>query len=241
VSENNAKPAARNARYHHGDLRNALIVAACELIEERGSDDFAMIDAARRAGVSSAAPYRHFKDKDELLDAVTVLGFWSLAERSSEILKRCETGSREAIIELGKGYIQFVTQHAPFHGLMWGERQARNADDDPARQLTSGFHSLASAVQAWCNREGISRSEIPDLSLKLWAMTLGLSSLAVNMPLRPLSGSVNLYELLESSTIALLEGARQGVTAADSMPCPVEWDTPGVAPGAARPRTRCAG
>ena len=55
--------------YHHGDLRNALIVAADDLIREKGSLDFTMIDAARKAGVSSAAPYRHFKDKDALLQA----------------------------------------------------------------------------------------------------------------------------------------------------------------------------
>ena len=66
--------------YHHGDLRNALIIAAAELIEENGSVDFAMIDAARRAGVSSAAPYRHFKDKDALVDGVAQLAFLALRE-----------------------------------------------------------------------------------------------------------------------------------------------------------------
>ena len=60
----------RAPNYHHGDLRNTLIVAAAELIEERNSSDFTIIEAARRAGVSSGAPYRHFKDKEALLLSV---------------------------------------------------------------------------------------------------------------------------------------------------------------------------
>ena len=57
----------RGNSYHHGDLRNALITAAAELIEESGHADVAISEAARKAGVSAAAPYRHFKDKDALL------------------------------------------------------------------------------------------------------------------------------------------------------------------------------
>ena len=59
--------------YHHGDLRNALIVAAAELIERDGTLDFSMAEAAASAGVSAAAPYRHFADKEELLRAVREL------------------------------------------------------------------------------------------------------------------------------------------------------------------------
>ena len=77
------KPAAAQPkRYHHGNLRDTLIIAAAQLIEENASVDFAMIDAARRAGVSSAAPYRHFKDRDALLEAVCEVAFLALAESS---------------------------------------------------------------------------------------------------------------------------------------------------------------
>lgn len=62
------------AKYHHGDLRAALIDAATALVEEAGPDGASMREAARRAGVSSAAPYRHFKDGDELMSAVAAAG-----------------------------------------------------------------------------------------------------------------------------------------------------------------------
>ncbi|MEM7692064.1 MAG: helix-turn-helix domain-containing protein, partial [Pseudomonadota bacterium] len=70
--------------YHHGDLKNALIVAGAELIEASGSLNFTMADAARMAGVSNAAPYRHFRDRDALLDAVSQLAFYGLGAAASE-------------------------------------------------------------------------------------------------------------------------------------------------------------
>ena len=67
-----------NNGYHHGHLRDSLILAAAALIEEQGSLSFSITDAAKRAGVSSAAPYRHFQDKNDLLDNVRDLAFMGL-------------------------------------------------------------------------------------------------------------------------------------------------------------------
>ena len=57
---------AKEGRYHHGDLRSALVDAAIDVIAERGVRDFSMAEASRRLGVTTAAPYRHFADRDEL-------------------------------------------------------------------------------------------------------------------------------------------------------------------------------
>ena len=98
----NKHPESGCSGYHHGDLRNALIIAAAELIEENGSVEFAMVDAARRAGVSSAAPYRHFKDKDALLEAVTQLGFLALTESTLKIAETFPKKDADCIIGLGQ-------------------------------------------------------------------------------------------------------------------------------------------
>ena len=113
-----ANNCATNKNYHHGDLRNALIVAAAELITESGSVDFAMVDAARRAGVSSAAPYRHFKDKDDLLSEVARLGFYGLTTATAAEAEKWETGSEEAIYALGKVYLEYVCSHPQFFDLI---------------------------------------------------------------------------------------------------------------------------
>ena len=70
--------------YHHGDLRNALIIAAAELIERDGTLEFSMAEAAANAGVSAAAPYRHFADKEELLRAVRQLAILGLGAEAAK-------------------------------------------------------------------------------------------------------------------------------------------------------------
>jgi AcrR family transcriptional regulator len=89
--------------YHHGDLRNTLIIAAAELIEERGSVDFAMIEAARRAGVSSAAPYRHFRDREAANS-----GFYVLEE---SVRAWCETSAIGDEDTLGLAVKLWATAH----------------------------------------------------------------------------------------------------------------------------------
>ena len=118
----NAVKKSDAAAYHHGDLRNALIIAAAELIEESGSDDFAMTDAARRAGVSNAAPYRHFCDRDDLLRAVAELGYFDLSSKMNQVAEQFEVGSTESILEMGKFYLHYVLEKKAFFDLMWGER-----------------------------------------------------------------------------------------------------------------------
>ncbi|GIR82584.1 MAG: hypothetical protein CM15mP84_03320 [Cellvibrionales bacterium] len=82
--------------YHHGDLRNALITAAAELIERDNTLDFTMAEAAAKAGVSAAAPYRHFANREELLRAVRELAILGLGYAASETVSQYPEGSLEA-------------------------------------------------------------------------------------------------------------------------------------------------
>lgn len=204
---NDAKP------YHHGNLRDALIIAAAELIEESGTEDFAMVDAARRAGVSSAAPYRHFKDKDDLLMAVGELGFFDLSNRMDEIQASHEAGSLECIIALGKGYIRFVTARPAFFDIMWGERgfnMLEDIEEEHSQLRVSGFWVLVNQIRNWCEKEGLAKTDALDLALKLWSMAMGLSHLSINHHLERFAPDVDPYELLDSSTRSFLRGVREG-------------------------------
>src|SRR5881394_2722802 len=75
MSWSRGDPGAGRRGYHHGNLREALIRAALDLIAEKGPTGFTFADAARSAGVSAAAPYRHFRDRDELLSDIATRGF----------------------------------------------------------------------------------------------------------------------------------------------------------------------
>ncbi len=199
---------ADSKTYHHGDLRNTLILAAAELIEESGSVDFAMIDASRRAGVSSAAPYRHFRDKDDLLQSVAQLCFLGLTEASRAAVQGHEHGSEGRIIALGKSYIRFSMAHRNFHDLMWGDLGKRALDQDSMDMRGSGFYVLVDSVEALCNKEGITRVDPVELATELWAMVHGLSCLEMNEQIDRFMPTANVDQLLERSTRLVFDGLR---------------------------------
>lgn len=195
--------------YHHGNLRDALITAAASIIEESGSADFLISDAAKLAGVSVAAPYRHFKDKDDLLTAVSELGFFALDEQMREIASGYEYGSQACIVELGKGYIRFVTSRPAFFNLMWGDAGATTMSNmaQTQRELrVSGMWLLVNQVEAWCEKQRVKDAEPIDIALKLWAMAIGISHLVINGHLSRFVDDVDPYLILATSSDAFLRG-----------------------------------
>lgn len=195
--------------YHHGDLRNALIMAAVELIEESGSAEFAISDAARRAGVSAAAPYRHFKDRNALLDAVCDLYFIGLGEEAAATRGAYPDGSRNGIIALGHTYLAYVLSRAAFYNLAW----TREKDlETPAEKEVSrpGFQTFIGAVECWCERQEITDADPLDLGIKLWALVHGLAVLEMNGQLRYFMPGAVVSDMLTSSARAFLDGVEQG-------------------------------
>jgi AcrR family transcriptional regulator len=194
--------------YHHGDLRNALIIAAVELIEEHGPDQFTMVDAARIAGVSNAAPYRHFKDKDELLQAVAHLGFLGLTEQIAQVAQTLGLGSMETIIVLGDTYVEYVTSRPQFYELMWGNV---NSDIDAPNETelkSSGFYVLVDAVSAWGKVEEVAISDPVQIATYLWAMVHGLSSLTLHNHIDRFVPGANVKDMLRNTTETFLNGLR---------------------------------
>lgn len=196
--------------YHHGDLRNALVTAAAQLIEERGEDNFKMSDAARSAGVSAAAPYRHFEDKADLLMAVAQLGFYALTVEAASVVSRQEKGSAECIIAVCEHYLGFVTRHSAFFELMWGNPDSRALEEEYARLRTNGFWIFIDVVEAWCVAEQISDRTPLDLSLELWALCLGFSSLMINEYLELFAPEQDAYAMLAASVSSFLQGIKIG-------------------------------
>src|SRR6201998_1339713 len=105
--------------YHHGNLREALIRAALELIAKKGAAGFTFAEAARFAGVSPAAPYRHFRDRDELLASVALRGF----EQFAIVLEQSWDDGRPqlfaALDRLGKAYLEFARAEPAYYSAMF--------------------------------------------------------------------------------------------------------------------------
>jgi AcrR family transcriptional regulator len=164
--------------YHHGNLREALIAAALELIAKKGPAGFTFADAARSAGVSSAAPYRHFRDRDALIVDVARRGF-ELFEAQLEA--GWNDGRPEpfaAFENLGRAYLAFARGEPAYYSAMF--EAGLSFDDDPAlRQAAErSFAVLRRASESLC--AGLPRERRPPalmMSLHVWALSHGTASL----------------------------------------------------------------
>jgi AcrR family transcriptional regulator len=112
-------PASGNAgRYHHGDLRAALVETAIGLIAERGVRGFSLAEASRRLGVSAAAPYRHFADRDELLAAVAARSLQVFAAMVAEQAGDTQD-PRQRLASMTRAYVRFAAEQRPLFDTLY--------------------------------------------------------------------------------------------------------------------------
>ena len=111
--------ASRKRPYHHGDLRTALIEAALALVEQHGVKGLALSDAARQAGVSVAAPYRHFKDKEALLAEIAAEGFVLFRDALARAAQSNPKNKVQRLVEMGVAYVDFALEHRSHFKVMW--------------------------------------------------------------------------------------------------------------------------
>ena len=176
-----AKPDERDAPYHHGDLRDALIQAAQEILEAEGLAALSLRGVARRAGVSPAAPYHHFPDKQALLDAVAERGFDALTAAMTTRMDKVSGGAAR-LDASGIGYVAFAVANPALFGLMFsvvGQNPSPGTSLDLARQRA--YAVLQDAV-ADCSPSGKASA---DECLRLWALVHGIAKLVLEGCVRP--------------------------------------------------------
>src|SRR6185503_13166047 len=105
--------------YHHGNLKEALLRAALELIAKKGPAGFTFAEAARWAGVSPAAPYRHYRDRDELLSDVARRGFDLFEQALQRAWDEGRPDPSTAFDRLGKAYLQFARAEPAYYSAMF--------------------------------------------------------------------------------------------------------------------------
>ncbi|MEM9332513.1 MAG: TetR/AcrR family transcriptional regulator [Pseudomonadota bacterium] len=137
---------AAKTGYHHGDLRSQLLNAVRQLVEEKGSENFSIAEAARKAGVSSAAPYRHFNDKPEILKALVMQAMEEKAIEMRRVIEPHPVGSLARINALGRCYIDFARNHPGMFRLVFGNTETHENDDDLRQQGERVFGIVVEAV-----------------------------------------------------------------------------------------------
>src|SRR5438045_7402308 len=104
--------------YHHGNLKDALVEAALELIAKKGPAGFTFAEAARWAGVSPAAPYRHFRDRDQLMASVALRGFELFEAALARAWNEGRPDSSRAFEAVGRAYLQFARSEPAYFSPM---------------------------------------------------------------------------------------------------------------------------
>ena len=193
-------------QYHHGDLRNALIIAAAELIERDGSLDFSMGEAAAHTGVSAAAPYRHFANKEELLRAVRDLAFLGLDHAAMETFETHEEGSLEGILALGHTYLAFAREKRAFFSLMWEDRGDSAERRLEAQSKYGGFRVLVTMVQTFCEKQGSGDIDALYFATQIWSLAHGIATLEANQMLDLFDASIQPEHLLDAGARTMLAG-----------------------------------
>ena len=195
--------------YHHGNLREALIQAALSLIADKGPAGFTFAEAARFAGVSPAAPYRHFRDRDELMANVALRGFEQFAAALAKAWGDGRPDAFKALQRVGEAYLEFARAEPAYYAAMFeagvpvGDNPAlREAGDRAFGVLRTAAEKIVAALPA------AGRPPALMVALHIWSMAHGVAALfgrgdAARRPL-PMTPA----ELLEAQVLVYLRGTR---------------------------------
>ena len=193
--------------YHHGNLREALVQAALDLIAEKGPAGFTFAEAARSAGVSPAAPYRHFRDRDALMADVGLRGF----ERFGDFLAKAWNDGRPdpltALQNIGRAYLAFARTEPAYYSAMFEAGLPPDLNPQFAEAADSAFAVLGQASDVLCAK--LPKDRRPPakmMSLHIWSLAHGIASLFARgdearrkLPMTP-------EDLLEAGVLVYLRG-----------------------------------
>ncbi len=197
--------------YHHGNLKEALIEAARRFIAERGLGGFTLVDAAKLAGVTPAALYRHFRGREALVQEVAFRGFGQLAERLSRALAGAGT-PLERFTRMGEAYLDFAEKEPGYYVAMFstgpGERPpAAPPPPSPWGKPSRGAFDILVEGLDRTFPDGFGSVDPRFVAMEVWALAHGLATLdaAGLMPRGP--GLPDKHELLRAGVLAVVHGA----------------------------------
>ena len=194
--------------YHHGNLKEALLQAALDLIAQKGAAGFTFADAARMAGVSPAAPYRHFRDRDELLSSIAQRGFEQFEALLTQAWDDGRPDTVTAFERVGKAYLRFAREEPSFYSAML--ESGLPVDGNPTLQAASerafGIIRAAAERLAALAPPGVARPPALMMALHIWSMSHGIASLFARGDGARRKLPMSAEDLLEAEVLIYLRG-----------------------------------
>jgi AcrR family transcriptional regulator len=197
-----ANKVRRKSHYHHGELREALIRATRQLVEQRGAENFTLADACRVAGVPTAAPYRHFRGKQEILEEIASRGFEELGNRTTAILAEKGEGTLEGIVAMGQGYIAFAVEETAVFRLMFGQQPSLKRAEHVLEATHTCFSKLIDQVALYCKLNKV-RGDAQHIALRLWTFAWR-RLLLIDRDYDTVAPNIDINQLARSATPGLL-------------------------------------
>jgi AcrR family transcriptional regulator len=174
----------RADRYHHGDLRRALLLEAVRIIQSQGVERLTLREVGGKLGVSRTALYRHFTDKSALLNAVAREGFRMLRLRLVDAWERGGRGEK-GFDWMGRAYVRFAVENPAHYRVMFGGFvRGGTSDKELSAEASAAFQALVDALVALQNEGLVRRDEPVQLARFIWANVHGVAMLAIDGHLR---------------------------------------------------------
>ncbi len=173
MQEKSARP------YHHGDLKRVVIETAQDMLREDKGWQFTLREVARRAGVSHAAPYKHFPDKSALLAELATLGFNELREEISGAIERPLRSARAEFMAAAKAYIHFGTANPSLYRLMFSADVDKTAFPKLNEAGASAFAVLLGVLERGQSSGAFKKQPVRGQAAAAWALVHGFTMLAI--------------------------------------------------------------
>ena len=196
----------KNANYHHGDLRRALIENGIKILETEGIEKISLRQVARKTGVSQTAPYSHFKDKNALMASIAEAGFIHFTK---ELLRHTKgiDDPHQRLLALARGYIHFATNNPSLFRMIFGPRWEKAAQYPKLQAVAEGaFHMLLDTVAELID-DPADENKLLIATNAAWSMIHGLANLLVDGQVCPeRMGNINHTNLTDRVVELLIQG-----------------------------------
>jgi AcrR family transcriptional regulator len=193
------------SKYHHGDLRNALVEIATELLAEEGVQGLSLRKMAQRAGVSHNAPYMHFADKEAVLAAIAEAGFRSLAVEVQAAISQADCSTRHQLVAASNAYVKFAIDRANHVQVMF---HPFDLEKYPSLLIASqaSLNLLFELVKSGQEQGELKSEDIQGMTKSIWAMIHGIANISISYKTNILPGQNSTEDTVSMFVNFLLDG-----------------------------------
>jgi AcrR family transcriptional regulator len=195
----------KSATYHHGDLRAALVDAGIELLEAEGLDAVTVRAAARKVGVSHAAPARHFPTATSFLAAIATIGYRRLGAALADAAVGLDAVA--GFRNMGRAYVSFAVADPHWYRAIFDASLADKAEHAELQEASAdAFDILRNAIAATINAGAVRNDDVEFLALTVWSTVHGLATLIIDDQLKPKGYTDPTEQLIDAVLTALFLG-----------------------------------